>query len=73
MFVNNNWYIFFRLHHILCERLWKIFERAQFLIAEELKDREERKQSTALALRLKPRSMAVYLIKILSKFNTCLL
>lgn len=56
MFVNNNWYIFFRLHNILCERLWKIQERAQFLISEELKDREERKQSTALALRLKPRN-----------------
>ncbi|XP_015903335.1 paired amphipathic helix protein Sin3a [Parasteatoda tepidariorum] len=55
MFVNNNWYIFFRLHHILCERLWKLHERAQMLISDELKDQEERKQSTALALRLKPR------------------
>ncbi|XP_054712932.1 paired amphipathic helix protein Sin3a-like [Uloborus diversus] len=56
MFANNNWYVFFRLHHILCERLWKIYECSQILIAEELRDQEERKQSTALALRLKPRT-----------------
>lgn len=56
MLANNNWYIFFRLHHLLCERLSKIQDHAQVLVCEELKDREERKQSTALALRLKPRS-----------------
>ncbi|CAL1277736.1 unnamed protein product [Larinioides sclopetarius] len=56
IFVNNHWYIFFRLHQILCLRLWKLYERARILISEELKDQEERKKSTALALRLKPRS-----------------
>ncbi|GFT09089.1 paired amphipathic helix protein Sin3a [Trichonephila clavipes] len=56
IFVNNHWYIFFRLHQILCLRLWRLYDRARILISEELKDQEERKQSTALALRLKPRS-----------------
>lgn len=56
MYLNNNWYLFFRLHQLLCERLGKLHERAQILIAEEIRDREERKKSTALALRLKPKN-----------------
>ncbi|GIY36696.1 hypothetical protein CEXT_216131 [Caerostris extrusa] len=56
IFVNNHWYIFFRLHQLLCLRLWKLCERARILIAEEIRDQEERKKSTALALRLKPKS-----------------
>ncbi|KFM56739.1 Paired amphipathic helix protein Sin3a, partial [Stegodyphus mimosarum] len=56
LFGNNHWYIFFRLHHILCERLWKIYERSQILIAEEMKDKADRTVSTAVALRLRPRN-----------------
>lgn len=52
---NNNWYIFLRLHAILCERLAKIYERAVILAAEEAKLRTTRKESTAIALRLKPK------------------
>lgn len=52
---NNNWYIFLRLHAILCERLAKIYERAVYLAAEEAKCRSNRKESTAVALRLKPK------------------
>ncbi|KAJ8963093.1 hypothetical protein NQ318_018557 [Aromia moschata] len=52
---NNNWYIFLRLHAILCERLAKIYERACALAAEEAKSRSSRKESTAVALRLKPK------------------
>lgn len=52
---NNNWYIFLRLHAILCERLAKIYERAVILASEEEKARDSRKESTALALRLKPK------------------
>lgn len=55
-FVNNNWYLFFRLHNILCERLAKMYEKAQILIAEDAKEKASRKQSTAVALRLKPSS-----------------
>lgn len=52
---NNNWYIFLRLHAILCERLARIYERAVALAAEEAKLRSNRKESTAIALRLKPK------------------
>ena len=52
---SNNWYIFLRLHVILCERLSKVYERAVILADEELKQRSNRKESTALALRLKPK------------------
>jgi paired amphipathic helix protein Sin3a len=55
-YVNNNWYLFFRLHHILCERLGRMYDRAMILAAEEAKEKVDRKQSTAVALRLKPNS-----------------
>lgn len=55
-FGNNNWYLFFRLHQILCERLTRMYERAVALAAEEAKYRQDRKESTAVALRLKPKS-----------------
>lgn len=51
---NNNWYIFLRLHAILCERLAKIYERTIALAKEEAEMRKTRKESTAVALRLKP-------------------
>ena len=53
---NNHWYIFFRLHHILCERLTKMYNQSLIIRAEETKDRGSRKESTAVALRLKPKS-----------------
>ncbi|KAL0268238.1 UNVERIFIED_CONTAM: hypothetical protein PYX00_010266 [Menopon gallinae] len=52
---NNNWYLFLRLHHILCERLTKMYERAVILAEEEAKYKMDRKESTSLALRLKPK------------------
>lgn len=39
-FVNNYWYIFFRLHHILCSRLLKIYGQAEKQIEEETRERE---------------------------------
>lgn len=56
IYVDEKWYCFFRLHHILCQRLGSIYERSKVLIAEEEKERKDRKESTAIALRLKPRS-----------------
>lgn len=55
-YIDDKWYCFFRLHHILCQRLGSIYERSKVLIAEEERERKERKESTAIALRLKPRS-----------------
>lgn len=48
--------MFLRLHAILCERLRTMYERAQMLAAEEEKYRTNRRESTATALRLKPKS-----------------
>lgn len=53
---NSNWYLFLRLHAILCERLRTMYERAQALAVEEAKHRGNRRESTATALRLKPKS-----------------
>ena len=53
IFVNNNWYLFLRLHHILCERLYKIYQQAARIAEDEAKCKRDRKESTAIALRLK--------------------
>ncbi|KAK3597908.1 hypothetical protein CHS0354_042245 [Potamilus streckersoni] len=52
-FVNNNWYVFFRLQQLLCERLHLIFTYAQNYAEEEARYRKERRESTAVALRLR--------------------
>lgn len=61
--VNNYWYIFFRLHHILCSRLLKIYAQAEKQIEEEAREREwerevlgltkEKNDSPAIHLKLK--------------------
>lgn len=55
-YLDDKWYCFLRLHHILCQRLGSIYERSKVLIVEEEKERRNRRESTAIALRLKPRS-----------------
>ena len=52
---NNHWYLFLRLHHILSERLSKMYNQA-IIIANENKDVRDKKESTAVALKLKPES-----------------
>ncbi|XP_023036789.1 paired amphipathic helix protein Sin3a isoform X1 [Drosophila willistoni] len=54
-FANNNWYLFLRLHAILCDRLHAMYERARLLAIEEERSRANRRESTATALRLKPK------------------
>ena len=53
---SNNWYLFMRLHQIMCERLTKMYDRAMVLADEESQFKQQRKESTAVALRLKPKS-----------------
>ncbi|XP_057319061.1 paired amphipathic helix protein Sin3a-like isoform X3 [Microplitis mediator] len=53
---SNSWYLFLRLHQILCERLTKMYDRAMVLADEESRYKQQRKESTAVALRLKPKS-----------------
>ncbi|KAH9526139.1 Paired amphipathic helix protein Sin3a [Dermatophagoides farinae] len=52
-FVNNFWYLFFRLHNILCERLSKMHKRAQQIAAEEVKENQTRNSSPSILLRLR--------------------
>lgn len=62
-YVNNNWYIFLRLHQILCLRLLRICAQAERQIEEENREREwerdvlgvkrDKSDSPAIQLRLK--------------------
>ncbi|CAG5127144.1 unnamed protein product, partial [Candidula unifasciata] len=52
-YCNTTWYIFLRLHQILCSRLLKAYTLTQKLIQEEAVTKKERKDSVALALRLR--------------------
>lgn len=62
-YVNNNWYIFLRLHQILCSRLLRIYNQAEKQVEEEVREREwerevlgvkrDRNESPAIQLRLK--------------------
>ncbi|XP_014223938.1 paired amphipathic helix protein Sin3a-like isoform X2 [Trichogramma pretiosum] len=54
---SNNWYLFMRLHQILCDRINKMYNRAMVLAEEERQYKQQRKESTAIALRLKPKNV----------------
>ena len=49
-FVNEYWYYFFRLHHILCDRLGKMCKQAKILAND--RDSEKLKQADKSAARL---------------------
>ncbi len=57
-FVNDNYYFFFRLHQLLCERLLKMFQQSLRLIEQENQELNEqnsqrnRQPSVAALLRL---------------------
>ncbi|XP_077996855.1 paired amphipathic helix protein Sin3a-like isoform X2 [Glandiceps talaboti] len=53
-FVNNHWYLFFRLHQILCERLDKMYRQAMLIAQQEGSTHKSNKESTAVVLRLRP-------------------
>uniref|UniRef100_A0AAQ4R8A4 Paired amphipathic helix protein Sin3a n=1 Tax=Gasterosteus aculeatus aculeatus TaxID=481459 RepID=A0AAQ4R8A4_GASAC len=62
-YVNNNWYIFLRLHQTLCSRLLRLYGQAERQIQEEIKERDwerevlgltkEKSDNPATQLRLK--------------------
>ncbi|XKL59158.1 hypothetical protein PGB90_000174 [Kerria lacca] len=54
-FADNHWYLFLRLHQILCDRLFKMYERANIIAKQESCAKESRKESAAISLRLKPK------------------
>ncbi len=59
-FVNNNWYLFFRLHEILCQRLYNIHQNAKKIAEDEAQCKRNCKESTAIALRLKAPSKCIF-------------
>ena len=52
-FVDNHWYLFFRYHHILCERLHKIYRHSIQVAEQSSEDSKSREQSVAEALKLR--------------------
>ncbi|ETE65880.1 Paired amphipathic helix protein Sin3a [Ophiophagus hannah] len=50
--VNNNWYIFLRLHQILCLRLLRIYSQAERQIEEDSREREWEREVLGLVLHL---------------------
>ncbi|CAF0772019.1 unnamed protein product [Brachionus calyciflorus] len=53
LYVDEHWYLFFRYHQILCERLFKIYKHSQHLAEQELIDAKYRDQSVAEMLKLR--------------------
>ncbi len=64
-FVNDNYYFFFRLHQLLCERLLKMFQQSVRLIEQENLELNEnnsqrhRQPSVAALLRLANRRKSI--------------
>jgi paired amphipathic helix protein Sin3a len=54
-FADNHWYLFLRLHQILCDRLSKMYERANIIAKQEMGSKDGPKESAAVSLRLKPK------------------
>ncbi|XP_028999641.1 paired amphipathic helix protein Sin3a-like [Betta splendens] len=62
-FANNYWYVFLRLHHILCSRLLRIYAQAERQIEEDAREREwerevlglkkEKNENPAIQLKMK--------------------
>jgi paired amphipathic helix protein Sin3a len=52
-FVDDHWYLFFRYHHILCERLFKIYKNSLQITEQENIDSKNRDQSVAESLKLR--------------------
>ncbi|XP_061526323.1 paired amphipathic helix protein Sin3a-like isoform X1 [Phycodurus eques] len=47
-FVNNYWYIFLRLHHLLCSRLLRLYGQAEKQIEEDARERQWEKEMFGL-------------------------
>jgi paired amphipathic helix protein Sin3a len=68
-FVNDNYYFFFRLHQLLCERLLKMFQQSLRLIEQEAQELNEnnlqrnRQPSVAALLRLSNRRKLIKILK----------
>jgi paired amphipathic helix protein Sin3a len=55
-FINDHWYLFFRYHQILCERLHKIYKHSLSIAEQEYNDKKLRQTSVADALKLRSKT-----------------
>jgi paired amphipathic helix protein Sin3a len=55
-YVDEHWYLFFRYHQILCERLHKIYRHAQQIAEQEMLESRNRELPVAEALKLRSKS-----------------
>ena len=55
-YVDEHWYLFFRYHQILCERLHKIYKHAQQIAEQEMIESKNRELPVAEALKLRNKS-----------------
>lgn len=55
-YVDEHWYLFFRYHQIMCDRLYKIYRHALQAAEQESADAKMREQSVADALKLRNKS-----------------
>merc|ERR1712013_216804 len=56
LMANNHWYLFLRLHNMLCERLATMYDHSLVIAAEEGEESKSRSESTAAALNLRPKA-----------------
>jgi paired amphipathic helix protein Sin3a len=56
MYADEHWYLFFRYHQILCERLHKVYKYSLQIAENESADLKTREQSVAEALKLRNKS-----------------
>ena len=61
-FVDDHWYLFFRYHHILCERLYKVYKHSIYFAEQEHSDAKTRQKSVADALKLRNKSKSMSII-----------
>ncbi len=60
MFVPNPWYVFLRLHHLMCERLGKLKHDAELAAREKEEDQKLGKgMSVAALLKCEPKGLSV--------------
>lgn len=55
-FVDYHWYLFYRYHHILCDRLHRIYKHSIQIAEQNNLDSKRREQSVAEALKLRNKS-----------------
>jgi len=67
-FVNDNYYYFFRLHQLLCERLLKMFQQSLRLIEQDNQSERNRTTSVASTLRLSNRGLSFPFLKYFELF-----